>query len=40
MFTYHDAVTGEQRIKRRYVWAFWGFAVGALVGIMVTEMLT
>lgn len=40
MFTYYDAVTGEQRIKRRYVWAFWGFALGALLGSTIVEVLT
>lgn len=35
---YLDEVTGERRMKRRYVMAFWGFAVGALVGFAVAEM--
>lgn len=29
---YFDEVTGERRMKRRYVMAFWGFAVGSLFG--------
>lgn len=29
---YLDPVSGDRRLKRRYVWAFAGFALGLLVG--------
>ena len=29
---YLDPVSGDRRLKRRYVWAFAGFALGLLIG--------
>ncbi|MGH8455424.1 MAG: hypothetical protein ACRETW_10610 [Stenotrophobium sp.] len=36
-FTYHDNVTGDTRIKRRYVWAAWAFVAGLVCGIVLTH---
>ena len=35
---YFDEITGERRMKRRYVMAFWGFALGSLFGVVVAEI--
>lgn len=32
---YYDAAAGHERIKRRYVWAFWAFACGVAVGLLL-----
>lgn len=29
---YYDPHSGEKRIKRRYVWFFWGLTSGAALG--------
>ncbi len=36
---YYDFTAGRQRIKRRYVWAFWSFPVGAIAGIVLALSL-
>jgi hypothetical protein len=33
--TYYDSASGRTRIKRRYVWGFWGF----LAGVATVEVL-
>ncbi len=32
---YYDTTAGRNRVKRRYVWAFWGF----LAGVVTVEAL-
>lgn len=36
---YLDPVTNEPRFKRRFVWAFWGFAAGMMFGILAVKVL-
>ena len=35
---YYDA-SGDRRLKRRYVWAFWGFSLGIAVGLSLASAL-
>lgn len=35
MFSYYDHDSGEQRIKRRYLYAGWAFAAGIAVGFLL-----
>jgi len=37
--TYFDNETGRNRIKRRYVWGAWGYALGALTILMLHMMI-
>lgn len=39
MITYLDPVTGESRFKRRYVWAFWAFVAGILIGLLSPHII-
>lgn len=32
MLTYVDPITGQRRFKRRYIWAFWSFGTGIVIG--------
>ncbi|WP_277817138.1 hypothetical protein [Solimonas terrae] len=36
---YYDSVAGRERIKRRYVWAFWAFGIGLAGGLTIAETL-
>jgi hypothetical protein len=36
---YFDSATGRLRIKPRYVWASWAFAIGLMVGLAITNWL-
>jgi hypothetical protein len=36
---YFDSESGRERIKRRYVWAFWSFCGGAACGLIVAGAL-
>lgn len=36
---YFDADAGRERFKRRYVWAFWAFASGLALGIVLSSMV-
>lgn len=36
---YYDSVAGRERIKRRYVWAFWAFGVGFAGGLVLAGAL-
>lgn len=38
MLTYYDPHLGRARYKRRYVWAFWAFSAGILVGALLTAL--
>jgi hypothetical protein len=37
--TYFDRSAGRDRIKRRYVWAFWFFVVGILIGTTAGHLM-
>jgi hypothetical protein len=39
MLRYYDDRTGRQRIKRRFVWAFGGFCLGALTGYILAHLI-
>ena len=39
MLTYYDTISGSERFKRRYVWAFWAFLTGATLGAALVAML-
>lgn len=32
---YRDTMDGKLRVKRRYKWAFWAFALGFIAGVML-----
>jgi hypothetical protein len=36
---YYDHVSGRHRIKRRYLWAGWAFAIGFCAGIVAAILL-
>jgi hypothetical protein len=36
---YYDPVTGQNRLKRRYVWCIYGFLVGVPVGLSAALLL-
>jgi len=36
---YYDAIEGRERLKRRYVWAFWAFGLGLSAGLSVAVAL-
>lgn len=36
---YYDAAAGRNRIKRRYVWAFWGFCSGFVCAVLLLSLL-
>lgn len=36
--TYYDNAAGRQRIKRRYVWAFWGYFSGVLTVLVLASL--
>lgn len=36
---YYDHALGRERIKRRYVWAFYAFITGTVLGIMAGHVL-
>ena len=38
-FTYYSNRLGRERLKRRYVWGFLGFAGGTLFGMAVIWLL-
>lgn len=38
-FRYQDPLTGEYRVKRRYMWGLWGLSAGIVIGILITQML-
>lgn len=40
VFTYYDHMLARQRIKRRYVWAFWAFMAGSAFGFMALQYVT
>ena len=39
MMTYYDGTVGRERIKRRYVWGFWGFCLGVTTAVAFIELL-
>jgi len=39
MLTYYDNDLGRVRYKRRYVWAFWAFAGGVGLGLLVGHLV-
>ena len=39
MLTYYDSITGGERFKRRYVWGFWAFLTGIILGAAVVALL-
>jgi hypothetical protein len=39
MMTYYDIRLGRTRLKRRYVWACYGFAAGILLGAVIGWIL-
>jgi hypothetical protein len=38
MLTYYDSELGRDRIKRRYVWAAWGFVLGLALGAITAQL--
>ncbi|MGH8447433.1 MAG: hypothetical protein ACREVL_19360 [Solimonas sp.] len=36
---YFDSEFGYERYKRRYVWAFWGYAAGLISGLLLVSIL-
>ena len=38
MLTYYDKELGRTRVKRRYVWAGWAFAAGAVFGVLIAHL--
>lgn len=36
---YLDNLTGEMRLKRRVIWAVYGFSLGVLVGVALATVL-
>ena len=36
---YYDPVIGRQRVKRRYLWAIRGFAIGIALGYVLCHLL-
>ncbi|WP_277346277.1 hypothetical protein [Solimonas marina] len=37
---YFDSEAGRARFKRRYVWAFWSFCAGAVVGVLIVASMS
>jgi len=37
--TYFDHASGRNRVKRRYVWAVWGYALGICTVLLVKALL-
>lgn len=38
-FRYYDPIDRRLRFKRRYVWSFWSFWMGVIVGAAVLAFL-
>lgn len=36
--TYYDSAAGRERIKRRYVWAFWGYFAGVATVLALASL--
>lgn len=36
--TYFDPIENRSRVKRRYVWGFWGFCAGAAVATLAVTL--
>lgn len=39
MLTYYDRSAGRDRYKRRYIWAFWAFWGGLLLGVAAARLI-
>ena len=39
MLRYYDNQLGRNRLKRRYLWAAWAFAGGAILGLLIGHLL-
>ena len=37
--TFYDAISGRKRLKYRYTWAIYSFAIGVAVGMVLDKII-